>query len=159
MISCAFVVDDQNEPPINAFVTVSKEAVSPFPAVTLLWVLSFCSTCIGHYAPNFAQDAMFRIILQSRVKAVYHSNNKLSRHLVGLWRHTDGLYLVWSLHGEQNIGRGDTFIWMCKGRSCKAVKVHEKYFGYKLKSPWHIAHTIRTLWTFSGVSWTICVLM
>ena len=34
------------------------EAVNIFPVVTILWVLSFCVTCVCHYTPIYAQDAM-----------------------------------------------------------------------------------------------------
>ena len=40
------------------------DAISLFPTATILWVLSFCVTCIGHYAPNNAQDAMHHVFLQ-----------------------------------------------------------------------------------------------
>ena len=33
-----------------------------FPATTILWALSFCVRCIGHYAPKYEQDAMHHAI-------------------------------------------------------------------------------------------------
>ena len=53
---------------MNAHLTI--EAVSLFPAVTILWVLSFCATCVGHHAPDYVQDSMHRTILQSNLNTL-----------------------------------------------------------------------------------------
>ena len=45
----------------------STAAVSFFPAATILWILSSCVTYASHYAPDYAQDAKHRTILQSCV--------------------------------------------------------------------------------------------
>ena len=59
-----------------------------FSATTTLWVLSGSITCVGHYAPDYAQDAIHHAILC----------NRLSRHLVGtLMSHYTPIHLVKSV--------------------------------------------------------------
>ena len=43
---------------------LQPEAVGLFPMVTIMWILSFCVTCVRHNIPNCAQDATHYAILQ-----------------------------------------------------------------------------------------------
>ena len=54
-----------NHPPYvtDKIAAVAKEAVSFFPAATILWVLLFCAMWVGLYAPDYAQDAMHHPVL------------------------------------------------------------------------------------------------
>ena len=75
------------------------ETVSLFSAATILWVLSICVTCVGHYAPYNAQDATHHAILQSRVNAVIIATANWAAILWVLWRHTCRLYCFSVLMG------------------------------------------------------------
>ena len=69
-------------------VQASLEAVSLFHAATILWVLSFCMTCGGHYAPDYVQDATHHTILQY---PVIIATKNWTANLWIVWRHADGL--------------------------------------------------------------------
>ena len=51
------------------------EAVRLFPMATILWALSFCLTCVGHYTPNYAQDATHHAMPQSATQISILWNN------------------------------------------------------------------------------------
>ena len=62
-----------------------------FPVATMLWVISFCETFVGHYAPEYSRarrntPSSFGVNRQQG----NHSNNRLSRHhggtLTSHWR-------------------------------------------------------------------------
>ena len=45
---------------------INIEAVSLFLAANILWVLSFCVTCVGHYAPDYAHAPRKSAVLRQR---------------------------------------------------------------------------------------------
>ena len=64
--------------------------------VTILWVLSFWVTCIGHYTPNSRLRTRRNASRNSAIThwCGYHSDKKLSSHLVGtLTSHWRPLFL------------------------------------------------------------------
>ena len=68
------------------------EVISFFPVPTILWALSFCITFVGHYASEYAQDAMCHAILQLCVKVAIVATTNSATILWVLCCHTDGLY-------------------------------------------------------------------
>ena len=55
-------------------------------AATVLWVHSFCVTCIRSYAPDYVQDTVHHTVLQSCINMAIIVTKKQSGHLVGTLR-------------------------------------------------------------------------
>lgn len=58
------------------------EAISLFTGI-ILWFLSFCVTCVGHYIPDYKCKMHCTTQFCCHASMWYHDNNKLSCHLVG----------------------------------------------------------------------------
>ena len=56
-------INDLTRRACTAVFLLKYRGLSIFPAVTILWVLSFCVTCAGHFPPNYTQDAKHCAIL------------------------------------------------------------------------------------------------
>ena len=94
------------------------EAVSFFPTLAMLWVLLFCVTCTGHYAPSYKQDTTHHNARNSAVanQRGNRSNNKLGRHFVGtLTSHWQPLF--W-----KNLSNSNFYTWLLTP-ACKAKHV------------------------------------
>ena len=75
-----------------SFLQNTIEAVRILPTATILWALLFYVICIGHYAPNYTQNATHHAILQLRINAIIIETTNWATILWVLWRHSDGLY-------------------------------------------------------------------